>query len=628
MAMATGNTEHTPICNSKQQQETCGFLEQQYTWFLNTYSKTCWIVLKSQILFCYETIPHTEMEKENNFVKLFNLKNYDLNIKVNGTRTQFELRSKHANKYTLFIASSEDDMSRWVNAIKRAQNEAIDEQIIKLTISFTNDTLPSFSVISLNNTQWSYIIEKIEKIINERYFPLQHHIKSVDLSKVRIDLNNLFGNYALDRDHDLNVVWDWNHILTCYEFQNAKQWRYLLTERLDCHDKHHFAVKLDICLMHQVHSNTISCKFITNGNDPLQCAIYSAMKTNYIFNEKYLQHLLEYAHFEDEFHEREACRYGLECKSFVRLETGGNKLADRCHLKLYTHPPRNNRQIRMAEGTAELILSDEQQLEYGDRRLIPIKCMYDDDEFDRTCTLALIAEVINNGYKNDLFVGHGNDDDTKSNDCSIDYSHYTIMQIVEDKLRHPRHKQLGSPLNKSQILALILYTGCDCNYDLCKSQRKGDYKKWQAFDYCLYKAISMLSEKETGSYKVYTGLSNVKLSQKDIHLACFPTYVSTSWIKEISVTFIGDEGMIIEIDELSRKRLKCCDVSWISKFSDECEILIARSIYHYSEDYGRNLLEMIDVGKCTRQIENTFNVEIVDEQEVFIIILKIMGAIF
>ena len=31
---------------------------------------------------------------------------------------------------------------------------------------------------------------------------------------------------------------------------------------------------------------------------------------------------------------------------------------------------------------------------------------------------------------------------------------------------------------RDKMLALVLYTGCDCNYDLCSSQRNGDYNKW------------------------------------------------------------------------------------------------------------------------------------------------------
>ena len=43
---------------------------------------------------------------------------------------------------------------------------------------------------------------------------------------------------------------------------------------------------------------------------------------------------------------------------------------------------------------------------------------------------------------------------------------------------------------------------------------------------------------------------------------------------------MGDKGMIIEIDKSVRESFACCDVSWISKFPDECEVLIARSAYY------------------------------------------------
>ena len=64
-------------------------------------------------------------------------------------------------------------------------------------------------------------------------------------------------------------------------------------------------------------------------------------------------------------------------------------------------------------------------------------------------------------------------------------SKYSILKIVDDKMYCYRHAAMRCPLNRGQMLALILYTGCDCNYDLCKSQRNGDYHKWRIFDNCL-----------------------------------------------------------------------------------------------------------------------------------------------
>ena len=123
--------------------------------------------------------------------------------------------------------------------------------------------------------------------------------------------------------------------------------------------------------------------------------------------------------------------------------------------------------------------------------------------------------------------------------------------------------------------------GCECNYDLCSSQRNGDYKKWKIFDRCLYDAIKALSSRETGSFPVYSGLNGVKMESINLDYGYFVTYVSTSWRKEVSIAFMGvkQKGMLMEFDEgyKNNKYVLCCDVSWISKFPDECEVLFARS---------------------------------------------------
>eukprot|EP01084_Bolivina_argentea_P310482 537295_1 len=147
-------------------------------------------------------------------------------------------------------------------------------------------------------------------------------------------------------------------------------------------------------------------------------------------------------------------------------------------------------------------------------------------------------------------------------------------------MEHIRHKQMSSPLRRDHMLSLILYTGGYCNYDLCSSQRNGDYIKWKWFDFCLYQAIEKLSIRESGSFSVYSGLNHVKMDQKQLKRGWFSTYVSTSWKKEVSQTFMSGTGMMIQIDKSFKDSLvqSCCDVSWISKFQDECEILFSRHI--------------------------------------------------
>ena len=119
---------------------------------------------------------------------------------------------------------------------------------------------------------------------------------------------------------------------------------------------------------------------------------------------------------------------------------------------------------------------------------------------------------------------------------------------------------------------------------MCASQRNGDYLKWKWFDKCLYKAIVGLSHLEQGRFGVYSGLSGVKMDQKIVSRGFFVTYVSTSWKKEVSEKFMGGKGgMMICFDEAFKDNfgIYCCDVSWISKFPDECEVLFARSVDEY-----------------------------------------------
>ena len=113
-------------------------------------------------------------------------------------------------------------------------------------------------------------------------------------------------------------------------------------------------------------------------------------------------------------------------------------------------------------------------------------------------------------------------------------------------------------------------------------KKKKNYRQWRIFDYCLYSAIKKLSLKEYGEYPLYSGLSKVKLNQKSVKRGYFPTYTSASWQKDVALAFMKNEGMLIVIDKNIRQSVNflCCDVSWISKFPDECEILIARSTVH------------------------------------------------
>eukprot|EP01084_Bolivina_argentea_P013317 24963_1 len=341
--------------------------------------------------------------------------------------------------------------------------------------------------------------------------------------------------------------------------------------------------------------SAITCEHLLKSNNklnPNNCPIYKVMKNEYLLLEENLNHIVYYTHFVDEYQQKTKCRYGEECKAYVRLKDGKDRLDDRCHVKLYRHPPRR-RNIKLQQDMYSFLMDElKVELEHFDRQYRPtLKGLGITDEDYKTnndlqniLLDMLIKEVVTNGSEKDLCKDKTIPEDQQNKE-------YYIMSIVKQKLNHVRHKRIGSPLYECHMLALILYTGCDCNADLCASQRAGDYKKWKIFDYCLYHAIRILDHYEIGNYRVYSGVCAVKLSKKR-NGGYFVTYTSTTWKREIAQQFTGCEGMILEINKKFRSNCICCDVSWISLF-DECEVLVARcprTKYHaYSggeTDYG------------------------------------------
>ena len=100
------------------------------------------------------------------------------------------------------------------------------------------------------------------------------------------------------------------------------------------------------------------------------------------------------------------------------------------------------------------------------------------------------------------------------------------------------------------------------------------------FDFLLFSAIEKLSGCETGSFDVYSGLSKTNLTSKDVGNGYFVTYMSASWSKDVASAFMGTDGMILKIEKDFKddRWINCCDVSWISKFTDEREIFFSRNV--------------------------------------------------
>ena len=292
-----------------------------------------------------------------------------------------------------------------------------------------------------------------------------------------------------------------------------------------------------------------------------------------------------FTHLRDDFKDKPACCFKDECRQFLKVEQGGNNVSDLCHMKLYRHPPRSRR-VYLAENVRAMIVNQEKRnLPRDDTSSWTHSWHMHEDEAERNRKFEqgwhigrdnlqlLLAEVRKNGFASDLVLENGS----------------SILGIVNKKIKHPRHFAMGSPLSDVGMLALVLYTGCDCNYDLCKSQRSGDYQKWKYFDRFLGQAIKTLSYRERGSFAVFTALDKVMLENEEIECGWFPTYVSTSWLEPVAMDFVRNTGMLIEIDQEFKRHenVFCCDVSWISKFEDEAEVLFARSASGLARTQGR-----------------------------------------
>ena len=142
---------------------------------------------------------------------------------------------------------------------------------------------------------------------------------------------------------------------------------------------------------------------------------------------------------------------------------------------------------------------------------------------------------------------------------------------------------------------------------MCKCQRNGNYKKWKYFDLCLYNAIKKLHKIESfdkyRGIKLFSGLNEVQfMSEMENKLIYRSSYVSTSYNRNTALEFAKHNGMLMEFDSQVTEKFVCASLEWISKFPDECEILIARStratgIGIDSNDNGNN--SMLKTGNAS-----------------------------
>eukprot|EP00486_Rosalina_sp_Unknown_P014863 CAMPEP_0201594142 /NCGR_PEP_ID=MMETSP0190_2-20130828/191545_1 /ASSEMBLY_ACC=CAM_ASM_000263 /TAXON_ID=37353 /ORGANISM="Rosalina sp." /LENGTH=447 /DNA_ID=CAMNT_0048053629 /DNA_START=34 /DNA_END=1377 /DNA_ORIENTATION=- len=326
--------------------------------------------------------------------------------------------------------------------------------------------------------------------------------------------------------------------------------------------------------------NTNNCPFMKDNDDHKQkseCHIYTKIMQNALkCSKEDLQHMEMYNHCNINL---KVCESGDKCTSYQNLLKGGHDLCDQAHIRIYDHPPRIEQNMSMLPSNFNPFAfgnEDEGKFVLQEKIDDAQKGLDLEQKTENELLELLIKEINNNKYGDDLKRNGGK----------------SLIDIAAEKLKHPRHVAMNSPLNKLEMLSIVLYTEANCNYDLCASQRSGDYKKWVVFDYVLNQACHKLSRAEDGRYPCYSGVGGVMMDFKDCEYVCdmpcfsskdkipckkgrLCTFTSTSWDINVAKRFCGSKGMIVAIG--SDKRSWGCDVSWISKFGmSEKEILFRR----------------------------------------------------
>eukprot|EP01084_Bolivina_argentea_P043129 79478_1 len=191
------------------------------------------------------------------------------------------------------------------------------------------------------------------------------HCKNCDETLIGfIDYNNngqllLIENNGKHTFADNVIEKQLNKVMKAYVLNNIRRhndckWH----ESTDCNGVIDNLIRLRADKVEAMNKNEITCEHMQNihSDNPLHCPIYYSMKEEKEYNSENLEHLDAFTHFKDPFSDRSPCKYDKKCKSFINLETGGNDIHDKCHMKLYRHPPRTMH-IKLSENMHDFIFN-------------------------------------------------------------------------------------------------------------------------------------------------------------------------------------------------------------------------------------------------------------------------------
>jgi hypothetical protein len=284
---------------------------------------------------------------------------------------------------------------------------------------------------------------------------------------------------------------------------------------------------------------------------------------------------------------KKQCRYGQLCYAFNRLNQNGYRSDDIVHCHRYFHPGR-----RAGTSVPENFGSNKFITAYQNWGIaIPKGAGLWNGQVRSG---ELIQELESNGFRHVLDVTAG--------------PYGSLNDVAREKLNHPRHRSMGSPLSHDQMLAIVLYTNTNVYTDLRRHEMEYSMqnfaetypkdllkKKWPILGRLLNSAIFFLDrhDKTSRHGTVYHGLNNIEvdpstfnnkkntrdMSEYSRPVFRYGTFISTSYDKQVATAFLGENGALLEIDlhtNTDIEPLVGADVSWISKFPIEGEFLIAR----------------------------------------------------
>eukprot|EP01084_Bolivina_argentea_P152500 266023_1 len=474
----------------------CGYLMKQ-SLHLKHFRKR-WVVLKSdKALYSYQT-DKTNKQKPTEIIDLRQFKYIICEKDINNNKYTITLLSQNCNTERVFMTKRKQEVSAWNKAIQIVTNNQIQQlAMTNLAKAAKNkQELIKFKVI-LN--QLDKRLERMHRDFSDTFYVVHdERIFECDLMicvmySQKETLGNILTKIVEICEPIRLQLYDMMHegftgSIQSYNMASIRNKPVTVYDKVDIIKKGlMFRVKVEY--KHKVKDIVIGCEYMNakTTDNPLKCPVYYAMKQKYEFTQENLQHLVQHSHFVNSYEDKPECKYGEDCTSYIRSEQGQNRLDDNCHMQIYRHPART-RNIKLSPNINSLIINKKRE------QIHPIYEPTSKDIQKYTYNYAdgfvqaLIEEVIVNGYRLDLCLFCVKDEECK-------HDGYSLLKIVDDKLKHIRHKAMGSHLNRGQMLSLVLYTGCDSNYDLCASQRKGEYKKWKWFDYCLHGAIFLLSRR-------------------------------------------------------------------------------------------------------------------------------------